>query len=643
MIAHRQDAALRTPLTWTWNNPRMEQAGSMTRWALAVALLALATCAGATAPTPPTPPTWRIVLLRSWDSLYPINVAREGALREAILENSPRIVDFFPEETDPLRFEADLERDYVELLDRKYRDTRVDVVIASGIEPLEFATRHRDRIWPGAAILFNGVYEGGLDGWKLPERTTGLTLGLDVQGTLDLGRALRPAARHLYVVSGDAAFDRYVHGIVQKKLGRLLPKMELHEVTGLTRAQTEERLAGLGEDSLVLYLTMLRDANGQLSGPTAPAMRQIANRSAAPVLSIFQSQFRRGPLGGSAPRVDQHGRQAGLMVRRILEGADPASIPIAMFPEPTCEVDWQGLQRWKLAKRDVPGRCTVANEPVSGWRAYVWPLLGLLAVILAQAALIYSLVVQNRRRQRAESALKIRAADLAHVTRLSTVGALTASIAHEINQPMGAILSNAEAAEMMLDQGTLDPDKLREILADIRNEDLRASEVIGSLRKLLARRDWKPEALDVNHEVAEALGHLAFDAARRSLQVYPGFASKLPAVRGVSVQLQQVVINLVMNAMEAVESAPPNRREVRVETRAAASGVELVVSDRGPGLTPDEAAKAFDTMFTTKRDGMGFGLSIVASIVKEHRGRVSVEPNAPHGAIFRVWLPEIGK
>jgi signal transduction histidine kinase len=620
----------------------MAQCGSLIRWALALLAAWHACAAPATTPVQASP-TWRIVLLRSWDSLYPINVAREGAMREAIVENSPKLIDFFPEEIDPLRFEADLERDFLELLDRKYQDTRVDVVIASGIEPLEFVTRHRERIWPGAAIVFNGIYEGGLEGWTRPARSTGLTLQLDVQGTVDLGRALRPGAKHLHLVSGDSSFDRYVLAMAQKKLATVVPTMELHEVTGLTRAKTQEHLAGLGGDSLVLYLTMVRDADGQLSGPTAQNLREISSRSAVPVLSIFQSQFRRGPIGGSAPRVDQHGRQAGLMVRRILEGTDPASIPVAMFPESTCEVDWNALQRWKVAERDVPGRCAIAGEPVAAWHGWLWPVVGLLAVILAQAALIYSLIVQSRRRHRAETELKARAADLAHVTRLSTVGALTASIAHEINQPMGAILSNAEAAEMMLEQGTLDPDKLREILADIRNEDLRASEVIASLRKLLGRRDWKPEALDVNHEVAEALGHLAFDAARRGVQVYPAFASKLPAVRGVSVQLQQVVINLVMNAMEAVENAPPARREARVETRAVDGGVEIVVSDRGPGLTPEEAAKAFETMFTTKRDGMGFGLSIVASIVKEHRGRVGLEPNAPHGAVFRVWLPEIGK
>jgi signal transduction histidine kinase len=616
--------------------------GLLIRWILCTLLAA---CGQVTAqPTPNADSTWRIVLIRSWDSLYPVNVRRETAMREVILENSPRIVDFFPEELDPLRFQADLERDFVALLQRKYKDTRIDLVIASGIEPLEFAARHRDLIWPGAAIVFNGVYEGGLrPGWTLPSRTTGLIMMLDVQGTLELGRALVPNARRLYVVSGDSDFDRYIRRVVGRKLDTMRPPIEMHEVAGLTRAETADRVSRLEKDSLVLYLTMLRDGDGELSGPLAPAMRQVAERSAVPMLSVFHTQFGRGPIGGSAPRTDVHGRQAGAIARRVLEGADAAQIPVAMHPMPECEVDWNALQRWNLESHRVPSRCTLANVQPAAWRGYVWPLIGLLAVILAQTALIYGLIVQSRRRHRAEGELKARAADLAHVGRLSTIGALTASIAHEINQPMGAILSNAEAAEMMLAQGTLDSDKLREILADIRNEDLRASEVIRSLRKLLTRRDWKPEAVELNQQVAEALGHLAFDAARRLLHITPVFGARLPAVRGVAVQLQQVVINLVMNAMEALETSPPNRREVRVETRAVNGGVEIAVSDHGPGLTREEAAKAFETTFTTKHDGMGFGLAIVASIVKEHRGRVTYEPNDPHGAVFRVWLPEIGK
>ena len=313
-----------------------------------------------------------------------------------------------------------------------------------------------------------------------------------------------------------------------------------------------------------------------------------------------------------------------------------------MHPAAACEVDWKAMDRWNLPIRNVPARCTVANEPSSILKDYFWAVLGFVAIIVAQALLIHALLLQSRRRRRAEAELRARSAELQHVGRLSMIGALTASIAHEINQPMGAILSNAEAAEMMLEQGTLDRDKLREILADIRSEDLRASEVIKGLRRLLGRGDWSPVALDVNAEVAEALSHLVFDAVRRDIALSPVFGARLPAVNGVAVQLQQVVVNLVMNAMEALGTSPVNVREVRVETLARAGGVEIVVADHGPGIPPEAAAHLFETHFTSKKDGMGFGLTIVGPIVDEHRGRVTFEPNVPRGAIFRVWLPAVG-
>jgi signal transduction histidine kinase len=249
--------------------------------------------------------------------------------------------------------------------------------------------------------------------------------------------------------------------------------------------------------------------------------------------------------------------------------------------------------------------------------------------------------MQRVRRHRAEAQLSARSAELAQEARLSMVGTLTASIAHEVNQPMGAILSNVEAAIMMLDQGSLDDQKLREILVDIRAEDLRASEVIRGLRKLL-RRDTTTSALEVNVEVAEALRHVAFEAARHGARLAPLFDGELPAVMGDGVQLQQVVINLVLNAIQAVAPLPGERREIRIVTRAGGHGAEIAVADRGPGLAPADVERLFESTFTRKEDGMGFGLSIVRNIVEMHRGRVWFEPNVPRGAVFRVWLPAIG-
>jgi signal transduction histidine kinase len=607
------------------------------------ALVLAATAAAHAANEPPAiPEPWRVVIIRSWDAMYPVNVMREQALRRALLDQSPRTLEIYAEEIDPLRFPVAPEAELVALLKRKYANTRVDVVIASGFEPLQFASAHREAIWPGAAIVFNGVVDGALDGWTRPARTTGISMILDVAGAVSLGMELVPNAKRIYMVSGAAAFDRMVLQIAQRQVAAMPRPLEVHFLTDLTRAELVAQVRRLPADSLVLYLTVLRDAAGQVMGPGSPTALMVSENSTAPVLTGVHTQFGRGPIGGSSSRFDEHGRISGELVRNVLAGADPDGIPIRAAPAPICDVDWRGLQRWHIPETRVPPRCTVSNRPPNLWQTYFWPIFAMVAIILLQAALISSLVVQSQRRRRAEARLQARSAEMAQVARMSMVGALTASIAHEINQPIGAILSNAEAAQMMLEQGTLDSEKLREILADIRADDLRASEVIRSLRNLLSRREWRPAALDVNDQVAEALRHLAFDAARRNVRLSPIFGSLVPPVMGDAVQLQQVVINLVMNAMDAVGELPESAREVRIETRARSDGAEVAVSDFGSGLSPEDATRLFQTPFTTKRDGMGFGLSIVNTIMEIHRGRVVYEPNVPRGAIFRVVLPMVG-
>jgi signal transduction histidine kinase len=589
-----------------------------------------------------TPAPWRIVLIRSWDALYAMNIAREQALRDALTEKAPRLVEIYTEEIDSLRVRSGIEPEFGALLKNKYRDIPVDLVIASGIEPLEFATRYRDDIWPGVPIVFNGVIDGALEGWRRPKSTTGVTMAFDMVGTIALGLAVVPGARRAYVISGSSPFDRHFLDIALRQLRKGERRVEMRYIVGATRDETMQRVEELDRNSFVVYLSMLRDGAGRVWGPGATALPEVVARSSVPVVTPVQSQWTRGPLGGSSVRLDAHGRAAGLLARRVLEGENADGIDVRATPEPVCEVNWNALQRWNIPERSVPARCEIVNRPQMLWRAYSWQFAALFAIILLQALLLWSLVMQSRRRRRAEAELQARGAQLAQVARLSTIGALTASIAHEINQPMGAILSNAEAAQMMLEQGVLDPGTLREILSDIRNEDLRASEVIKRLRKLLARHEWNPVALEVNSEVAEALRHVAFDAARRGVKLAPVFDPATPVILADSVNLQQVIINLVVNAMEAVAGAPSAEREVRIQTRSVGNGAEIVVADRGPGLSQDDEARLFQEPFTSKKDGMGLGLSIVRTIVEMSRGTVSYESNIPHGAIFRVRIPALG-
>ena len=249
--------------------------------------------------------------------------------------------------------------------------------------------------------------------------------------------------------------------------------------------------------------------------------------------------------------------------------------------------------------------------------------------------LVLSIVRDISERKRAEEARR----DLAHASRLAIVGELTASIAHEINQPLGAILSNADAAEMLLESTPAALDEVRQILHDIRKDDLRASEVILHLRALLRKRELEMQPLDLNVVTSEVLTLVHAESLRRGIVMETDLAVNLPAVRGDKVHLQQVLLNLVLNGMEAMADIPEAKR-LAVRTLVNENGcVEIAVTDAGSGIPPDRLRSLFDPFFSTKKEGMGLGLSIARSLVEAHGGRIWAENNVGGGATFRFTVP----
>ena len=213
-------------------------------------------------------------------------------------------------------------------------------------------------------------------------------------------------------------------------------------------------------------------------------------------------------------------------------------------------------------------------------------------------------------------------------------GELTGSIAHEINQPLGAILSNADAADLILEAGGDRRDELRGILADIRRDDLRASEVIRRLRTLLAKHEVERKPFDLNDAVREIESVLGAEARRRhsTLDVRPAPAPV--AVVGDRIEIQQVLINVVLNALDSMADRPEEQRTVVVSVENVSAGADVAVRDRGHGIAPEHLPRLFDPFFTTKRDGMGLGLSIARTVVEAHGGRVWAENGPGEGAVL---------
>ncbi|HKA42872.1 MAG TPA: MASE1 domain-containing protein [Burkholderiales bacterium] len=238
-------------------------------------------------------------------------------------------------------------------------------------------------------------------------------------------------------------------------------------------------------------------------------------------------------------------------------------------------------------------------------------------------------------RKRAEDANQ----RLAHVSRLAVLGELTASIAHEINQPLGAILSNADAAEILLDSEVVPVDELRQIVKDIRKDDIRAGEVIRHMRSLTRRRNLSMQPFDLNRAIDDVIRLVNVDLGRHRVAVDAEFAP-LPIVYGDQVHVQQVVLNLILNGVDAMADTPAARRRLRITTaRCESGGVEVSVTDSGPGIAHDQAEDLFASFYTTKPDGVGLGLSIARSIVEAHGGAIWAETRPEGGARFSFVLP----
>src|SRR5262245_2365806 len=241
--------------------------------------------------------------------------------------------------------------------------------------------------------------------------------------------------------------------------------------------------------------------------------------------------------------------------------------------------------------------------------------------------------------EEAHQALRQHQAELAHALRLHTVGEMTAALAHEINQPLGAITNYAQGAVQRLRAGTVDPNALRAAFEEIAREGLRAGQILRGLRNLVQRETAVSDGVDVNALAAEAVRLLEPQARVHGVTVRLEGASALPPVQADGIQIEQVMLNLMLNGMEAAASAAGARREVVVATTAQADAIEVTVSDTGRGFAPGVERRLFTPFFTTKSHGLGLGLAISRSIVECHGGRLWAMSDPGAGATFRFSLP----
>jgi len=588
-------------------------------------------------PAPDRQQPANVLVIYSNGRLLLANVEGDRGLREVLKDSAGHAVNVFDEFLDIPRFSGPAYLSAVTAyLHQKYGSHPPDVIVAGGAEALVFALEQRAALFPDAPIVHMSVPKAVLDTLSnLPPDVVGTPIEFDFDRTIEQARRWHPRARRLVLVTGAAAQDRAWEARLRDASPRLGKDWETVEfLAGLPTSAVLRHLEKLPGESVVFTPGYWQDGEGRRFTPRE-STQALVEASSAPVYVPFNTFVGIGVVGGYMLDFEGIGRQAGRTVNEVLHGPPSAT---ATMPN-VLNVDWRQVRRWGIDERAIPGTAVVHFREPGLWDAHRSEVLLALAVVLVQAGLIAGLVIERRRRKLAVQAEQKQRAELLHASRVAMVGELTGAIAHEINQPLGAILSNAEAAEMMLASGTQRPDELRQILADIRRDDLRAGEVIRRLRGLLARHQVEHQCFDLNEAVADVEAILRAEARRRAATLEFQRSPAALLMQGDRVQIQQVLINLVLNALDAVAELPEARRWVGVAVFQDPAHVGLTVQDHGHGIPPEALPVLFDSFFSTKPTGMGLGLSIVRTLVEAHGGRVTASNQVDGGALLRVEFP----
>ena len=496
-----------------------------------------------------------------------------------------------------------------EFLARKYNKRNIRVIVASGPQALQFAAEFHNQMFMGVPVVHIAVPRDQLEQMALPADIVGKTVDLDPTATLELALRLQPDATHLVFVLGAGERDRIWEQRLRSAVGQLPEHTEIEYLKGLPTSVLLQRLRALNKRTIVFTPGYFVDGEGHVATPRR-SMELIGEASAAPVYAPIDTSLGTGIVGGSMATYESQAKEAGAIVVRLLTGTTPAQIArssVTTLPV----VDWRQVRRWGLDEHLLPANTVVMFREPNVWDKYWREISTGIAILLLQAGLIAALLIQRRRWRVAEQAVQVQRSEIAHASRLAIAGELTASIAHEINQPLGAILSNVDAADLVIRSGADRRELLLQILADIRRDDLRASEVMRRLRALLARHETEQAPIDLKATVTEVAALLQVEAERRrvTLEIRP---SAVAWVVGDRIQVQQVLINLLLNAFDAVSDAGEDRRGIVVTLNNVEHGIVITVRDRGHGIGPEDLARIFDSFYSTKRSGMGIGLSIRA-------------------------------
>ena len=581
----------------------------------------------------------RVVMLHSFGPRFKPWSDYAQTIRSEISQRWHEPVDFLDHSLVNARQDDEpSEAAFVEYLRTLYVSRPVDLIIAIGAPAAAFIQRHRQRLFPKTPMVFTAVEQRRVQYEKLTENDTVVAVAHDFPAAFENILRVLPLTKTIAVVNGTSPNETFWLNEMRRELAPLAGRVELRWYNEKSFEDILADAARLPPHSAIFWHLMNVDAAG-VAHEANDALSKLSRLANGPIFSYDKSFFGEATVGGPMHSAETSGQITAAVSVRILNGEKAGDIKTPPTEFETPIFDWRQMQRWGISESNLPPGSNIYFREPTVLERYSWQIALITAIVLVQAGLILVLLREHRRRQLAEVQSRQRMAELARVMRFSTAGELTASIAHEINQPLGSILTNAETAQAILKSPSPDIAELNDIVVDILRDDQRASEVIRRMRSLLKKAPFELKNFDLNDVVRETLGFFSSRAVGRKLELISAITPEALPVLGDRVQLQQVILNLVMNGIEAMRDTPAENRVISIRTSRVENFAQLSVSDRGSGIPEDKLKEVFEPFFTSKAEGMGMGLSIARTIIEAHHGLISAKNRDRGGASFRIRLP----
>lgn len=565
-------------------------------------------------------------------------------LQRALAKNVGGVIELDAESLDAgIYAEPDYRKSFATELNAKYRGRKLAALIALDAHSLDYLLEVRPVLWPEVPIIFTGIDQEAAKRFAGQTNLTGVTADIDVGDTLDAAIRLCPDTRRVaFILSDEGSSTTYL--AVQAQAERFASAgFECIQLRNLTLAEAKHRVATLPPQTIVLFQSIPFQGGFQVLAQR-DAMAELSFVTQAPIFCCRDLFIGFGTVGGACLVYSDLAAELAQRVALAIRSGSVQSVPVTRSAAHRLVFDWREMQRWGLEAERLPPNCEVRFRPPTLWQTHREAVVIALAAMVLQTGLIIALLVQRFRRRQAQSALREHRLQLAHAGRVSALGQLASALTHELNQPLGAILRNVEAAELLLERDPPDYAEVRAILADIHKDDIRAGEVIDRMKVLLKRRNPESKRLAIGELATEVVKFVRADAAVRKIECALEIPSDLPTAQGDRVHVQQVLLNLMLNGMDAMNDTPQHERRLLVSARLADSGeVEVAVSDSGPGIPADKLPQLFEPFFTTKPNGMGMGLAISRNLIEALGGRIWAENRPCGGACFRFTLPTLRK